>query len=303
MNYFIFKVVHELMLTLLSLFFLISAYFNFKKSEHLGACFISSISILFNLIIYFNYPWRKNDIFPFSYSIFLITISILSSLIFYKSFSVNILKDIKRKDIIIFSFLYLFFVPLALSPIYSSPGTSSPLANVKAPFSSGGLFYIIQGGNNFLNNHHHFYHEQKYALDIVKICDKENIYKNNFANNENFCIWNEPIKAVCDGAITEVVSFLKDNIPYLITDLKNPKGNHVILRCKDGISILYAHLRMNSSNLKVGDSILTGTKIGNVGNSGNSTEPHLHIQANLNKEPLLLIFNGHSYKRNDLFKI
>ncbi len=155
----------------------------------------------------------------------------------------------------------------------------------------------------FLNNHHHFYHQQKLALDIVKLCDQENIYKNRYESNEKFCIWNEPLLVVCDGTITEVVSDLRDNTAYSETDIKNPKGNHIVLQCKSGISILYAHMKMGSSYLQVNDVILSGSQIGNVGNSGNTTEPHLHIQANLNKEPLLLIFNGQSYMRNDLMKI
>jgi hypothetical protein len=54
-------------------------------------------------------------------------------------------------------------------------------------------------------------------------------------------------------------------------------GNHVVLR-RDGALILLAHLRAGSVKPRVGDRVETGESIGECGNSGNSTEPHLHVQ-------------------------
>jgi murein DD-endopeptidase MepM/ murein hydrolase activator NlpD len=62
-------------------------------------------------------------------------------------------------------------------------------------------------------------------------------------------------------------------------------------------------MKSGSITIKLGDRISSGQIIGNVGNSGNTSEPHLHIQANIFRRPIVLIFKGHSYKRNDLMKI
>jgi len=59
-------------------------------------------------------------------------------------------------------------------------------------------------------------------------------------------------------------------------------GNHVVLATGSGAAaafILLAHLRRGSIRAVVGDRVAPGTKLGECGNSGNSTEPHVHIQA------------------------
>ncbi len=54
-------------------------------------------------------------------------------------------------------------------------------------------------------------------------------------------------------------------------------GNHVVIR-RDGALVLLAHLRAGSVRPRLGDRVSTGEMIGECGNSGNSTEPHLHLQ-------------------------
>jgi hypothetical protein len=56
-------------------------------------------------------------------------------------------------------------------------------------------------------------------------------------------------------------------------------GNHVVLALGDnGPFVLVAHLRKDSLRVGVGDWINVGQPIGQCGNSGNSTQPHVHVQ-------------------------
>lgn len=55
-------------------------------------------------------------------------------------------------------------------------------------------------------------------------------------------------------------------------------GNHVILDLGDGVYAAYAHIRQGSVAVKEGDRVVAGHKLGECGNSGNSSEPHLHFQ-------------------------
>ncbi|WP_420168292.1 M23 family metallopeptidase [Streptomyces violaceoruber] len=54
-------------------------------------------------------------------------------------------------------------------------------------------------------------------------------------------------------------------------------GNHVILDLGGGTYAVYAHLRRGSLRVRAGDRVRAGQEIGHVGNSGNTTEPHLHF--------------------------
>ena len=54
-------------------------------------------------------------------------------------------------------------------------------------------------------------------------------------------------------------------------------GNHVIIRVRD-VFVAIAHLRAGSLQVAVGDDVTTGQPLAECGNSGNSTEPHVHLQ-------------------------
>ena len=56
-------------------------------------------------------------------------------------------------------------------------------------------------------------------------------------------------------------------------------GNHVVIDLgDDGPFVLVAHLRKGSVSVRVGDLVSDGQPIGKCGNSGNSTQPHVHVQ-------------------------
>jgi len=62
------------------------------------------------------------------------------------------------------------------------------------------------------------------------------------------------------------------------TDKNNPAGNYIILKVENtDNAVLLAHLMKDSIRVKQGDRIEAGQLIGKVGNSGNTSEPHLHI--------------------------
>jgi murein DD-endopeptidase MepM/ murein hydrolase activator NlpD len=56
-------------------------------------------------------------------------------------------------------------------------------------------------------------------------------------------------------------------------------GNHVVIEVAPAVLVARCHLRRGSITVTTGQSVTTGQPVGGCGNSGNSTEPHLHVQA------------------------
>jgi murein DD-endopeptidase MepM/ murein hydrolase activator NlpD len=67
-------------------------------------------------------------------------------------------------------------------------------------------------------------------------------------------------------------------------------GNHVVLDLGDGVYAALAHLRRGSVRVRPGDLVAAGQQLAACGNSGNSTEPHLHFQ--LMDHPSVLLAAG-----------
>jgi murein DD-endopeptidase MepM/ murein hydrolase activator NlpD len=94
--------------------------------------------------------------------------------------------------------------------------------------------------------------------------------------------------------IATVINTFPDQ-PIGSVDLQNPAGNQVVLDIGKGTFIAFGHLRSGSIDVSAGQSVRRGEIIGLVGNSGNSDEPHLHVQAqnkaifDVNKPPPGLI--------------
>jgi hypothetical protein len=56
-------------------------------------------------------------------------------------------------------------------------------------------------------------------------------------------------------------------------------GNHVIIARADGVCVALVHLRKASIRVGPGERVAVGSPLAECGNSGNSTEPHVHLQA------------------------
>jgi hypothetical protein len=141
-----------------------------------------------------------------------------------------------------------------------------------------GAFYVGQGGNSPLINYHNTHATQRYAMDILELNDigtrAAALYS---ADLDRYVIFGHPVSSPCDGIIVASVDGLADNPPPQ-RDRANPTGNHVVVACH-GVRVFLAHLRRGSVSVRPGTSVASGDVVGRVGNSGNTSEPHLHVHA------------------------
>lgn len=173
--------------------------------------------------------------------------------------------------------------------------------SLRFPFNQG-TYSVIQGGSNVITNPFHGVSDNgKYAVDIVKINRLGNRAKSFFPKHlSQYYIFGEEIRSPCKGTVVAVVRGLPDNLPPM-ADHKNSAGNHLVIECED-IKVMLAHLKKDSITIGKGDMVTEGQLLGQVGNSGYTDEPHLHIQANrLDGKSVAIRFGGTFLSTNDLY--
>lgn len=193
------------------------------------------------------------------------------------------------------------------------PGT---VADVALPFAEG-IFLVVNGGSDERVNAHlkvlsadvpryRAWRGQAYGVDLIRV-DSFGLRAGGLQpeHADAYRGFGTAVHAPCPGTVLRVEDGLPDNaVPQ--TDRMHMAGNHVIIRCEP-FDLVLAHLRRGSVEVSVGDRVRTGQRIGELGNSGNSDEPHLHVHAQrttpenepFSGEPVALRFAGRWLVRND----
>lgn len=133
---------------------------------------------------------------------------------------------------------------------------------------------------------------ERYAIDWVRVApdaDPLSTFDGTGKTNADYLAYDAPLLAVADGTVTAVVSDMKEAAPHVIpTDLTFTQlgGNHIIIDIGDGNFAFYAHMIPGSASVKVGDKVTRGQVIGRLGNSGNTSEAHLHFHVSRSSVPL-----------------
>jgi hypothetical protein len=173
-----------------------------------------------------------------------------------------------------------------------------------------GTYYVVNGGNGSLINSHiktleskkfRDYRGQSYGVDLVKLnrlgSRSEGLLPKAI---ERYEIYGEPVYAPCNSTVIASANNAPDVVPP-VPDRTRIPGNFVLLRC-DKADVLLAHFRQGGVAVAVGDEVVLGQRLGEVGNSGNTNEPHLHIHAQrrgseatpLDGDPLPMVFGDAS---------
>jgi hypothetical protein len=100
--------------------------------------------------------------------------------------------------------------------------------------------------------------------------------------NASYFCYNAPIYSVADGTVVAAMDGVPENVPHsgkyaVEINFINAGGNYVVVDIGANRYVFYAHMRPGSVAVKVGDHVTTGQLIGHIGNTGSSTEPHLHM--------------------------
>jgi hypothetical protein len=188
------------------------------------------------------------------------------------------------------------------------------MVDVEFPLRDG-TFLVVNGGSNSLVSAHvqtlageryRDFRGQSYGVDLVAV-NRLGLRASGMAPTDprRYAIFGQPIHAPCSGTVLRAEDGYPD-MPPPQADRTHMPGNFVLLDCL-GVHILLAHIRQGTVRVRPGDRLAAGTTIGNVGNSGNTNEPHLHIHAQrpaqgdafLSGDPLAIRLGGRFLARND----
>ena len=145
---------------------------------------------------------------------------------------------------------------------------------MKLPFK--GEWTVTWGGDTKELNYHVESVAQKNAFDILITDQKGATHKGTGETNEDYYAFGKELFAPCDGEVVLVVDGVKDNIPGTLNPIYIP-GNTVIIKTATGEYAFFAHFKQNTIVVKQGQKVTAGALLGLCGNSGNSSEPHLHF--------------------------
>lgn len=187
---------------------------------------------------------------------------------------------------------------------------------------SGGRFLVVQGGASRLVNHHlkcldvPTYRGQSHGVDIVAAgplgLQSRKIWPRSI---HDFWVFGHPLLSPITGRVS-FASDGADDQALGASDRVAPLGNYICIQCDDPklgrVEVCLAHLRNGSVSVAEGETVHIGQLVGEIGNSGNSSDPHLHIHAHqpdgsgnpLGGVPIPLRIKGLSaLRRNRVFNI
>lgn len=176
------------------------------------------------------------------------------------------------------------------------PVFKAPVPVISAPIA-GDYWGAMEGCCEYPTHHRrgtysvdgHLVIFERYAIDWLQLNDAGLAYSGPNVK-ENYFGYGADVLAVGDASVVSVVDGQPENVigqPQPERSLAEAVGNHVVLDLGGNVYAVYAHLQPGSIDVRVGDKVKTGQVLGKLGNSGQSTAPHLHFHLMDNPNPVL----------------
>ena len=130
---------------------------------------------------------------------------------------------------------------------------------------------------------------QRFAIDWEQVDDQNRLVKGDLSKVENYTIFGKDVIAVADGTVVATRNDLPEQPPGKLPDnlpIDQADGNFVVLDIGNGAFALYAHLQPGSVKVAPGAKVKVGDLLGKVGNTGNTSAPHLHFHVMDGPSPL-----------------
>jgi murein DD-endopeptidase MepM/ murein hydrolase activator NlpD len=163
--------------------------------------------------------------------------------------------------------------PLIIGPPLAGAGWVAANGCCNADITHRGSVQSVNGA---------LYDSQRFAIDWMRLDDQGRMVHGEENDVHNYNDYGADVLAVADAKVVSVLNNLDDQVPGRLPEpssitIETVDGNHVILDLGGGRFAFYAHLQKNSIRVRPGDAVKKGAVLGKLGNTGNTSAPHLHF--------------------------
>ncbi len=197
--------------------------------------------------------------------------------------------DIFRNPAVFFQSLYMLFgIPLLhIKHRFNLPSIDNYMPQTELILPFNGEWLVVNGGIDKKTSHSWGIPNQRYAYDFFIVDTEGKSFSGDNRKVENYYCYDSDVLAPADGEVISAVSKHPDSAVYgngtAECKAHDIRGNHIIIRHSKKEYSLIAHLKPDSITIKKGQKVIQGQVIAQCGNSGNTTEPHIHFQVSESK--------------------
>lgn len=173
------------------------------------------------------------------------------------------------------------------------------------PFN--GSWTVAKGGVVKETSHSWSICNQRYAYDFY-IEESVETFKGQGDSVEDYLCYGKPIISPADGIVVKIKNLYMDtqisSKREILCNASDIRGNYIVIRHSDKEYSTIAHIMKDTFVVNVGDRIHRGQLIAAAGNSGNTSEPHIHFQIQQSSSFLFLAslpIAFISIKKNSIF--
>lgn len=147
-----------------------------------------------------------------------------------------------------------------------------------------GQWYAANGGVDRKTSHSWGVWPQRYAYDFVILDENEKTFSGDSRRLQDYYCYGRDILAPADGVVVKVAGRRPDSRVYGDGSVEcragDIRGNFITIRHNENEYSTIAHIMPDSISVRKGQRVLRGQAIAKCGNSGNTSEPHVHFQLN-----------------------
>jgi len=168
------------------------------------------------------------------------------------------------------------------------PDKDTYIGSVEYSLPFSGKWVVVNGGINEETSHSWDIYPQRYAYDFLILDDEANSYSGDEKNLDSYYCYGKEVLSPADGVVVAVYDRFSDcrimgngQTDKSTLDLG---GNRIVIRHAEHEFSTLCHLLPKSITVQAGQQVRRGDIIARCGNSGNTSEPHIHFQVQNTKK-------------------